>query len=1049
MVLLVHMADRRRLQGEIDKTLKKVHEGVEAFDDVWNKLVIVSRIQIQTATNANQKEKYESELKKEIKKLQRLREQIKTWQSSNEIKDKKPLLEARKNIEQQMERFKVIERETKQKPYSKDALGGSFKFDPLHKEQEDLREWLQVCNGKLSTKIEELETRLEDLNANKKKRMDKEKIESTKASLETHKHYMETLERISNMLQKSLISVKKIQEIKYDVDDFIENSDQPDYSVNADLFEELELDKYDSASALENDNDENDDDDTDDDEEEDEDEEGAGDEDEEEEEDDDETVDNGTSISGSTTSSGTNNHIKNRHRTRGKTSYHSKANNNINNEHNDDDLSQSPTSSNYLSKSNSPSSNIINSITSLNSGVSSVLSSSSASSSAPTTTIISESTNGSGLIDDDKRRRHKSESGLNNNNLSTQDSDSQQRPSNGQPQGNAATNNQSQTKRNGTTHTSTASSNASNVTSSNINNTNQTSSTSNRNRANSGAQTTTTTANTNGSTSSTTSSLSSFSTTSKDSTSNNKIPPFNHSNPSLNTTSPTPSSNQSNVLNAVNINSSSSSNMNETNNLSNNNNNLLTNPTPPPPPTCQSPFSAVLAGSSGATAPVSFSAAVLTTTQAPSTATANSNKQQKTNANSQNKEQPNSPASPVQQQQRPASGLFLTQQQQQLSNLFAAANGSNQMINMNNLTASQEAILDKKLADVVSSGASIPSGVNTQQQQQQHLNSLKSMAESVILNLTPQQQNQQASSLTTLTPQQLNLLNTTGFVNQANDLPIANLLAATLQQHQQQLVNGLTNLNAIGDPNDSNTAAALATLLTQQKGNINLPAALAALQQQQQQSFNEQAQSNRMQSNSSNSQSQQQNISPSLLLSQQQQHQQMNLNNTTNQETFIQPILGVAPLGKTPLTKDQNQQLIILDSAFKKLPHPSDTERIRNYLPRISVNTPSYYPMTPPNGHDSLDFLNKLSSDSLFFMFYYMEGTKAQFLAAQALKKLSWRFHTRFMMWFQRFEEPKVITDEYEMGTYIYFDFEKWASRKKEGFTFEYKYLEDRDLSSY
>jgi hypothetical protein len=33
------------------------------------------------------------------------------------------------------------------------------------------------------------------------------------------------------------------------VDDFIENSDQPDYSVNADLFEELELDKYDSASA--------------------------------------------------------------------------------------------------------------------------------------------------------------------------------------------------------------------------------------------------------------------------------------------------------------------------------------------------------------------------------------------------------------------------------------------------------------------------------------------------------------------------------------------------------------------------------------------------------------------------------------------------------------------------------------------------------------------------------------------------------------------------------------------------------------------------------
>ena len=32
-------------------------------------------------------------------------------------------------------------------------------------------------------------------------------------------------------------------------------------------------------------------------------------------------------------------------------------------------------------------------------------------------------------------------------------------------------------------------------------------------------------------------------------------------------------------------------------------------------------------------------------------------------------------------------------------------------------------------------------------------------------------------------------------------------------------------------------------------------------------------------------------------------------------------------------------------------------------------------------------------------------------------------------------------------GTYIYFDYEKWGQRKKEGFTFEYKYLEDKDLN--
>ena len=36
-------------------------------------------------------------------------------------------------------------------------------------------------------------------------------------------------------------------------------------------------------------------------------------------------------------------------------------------------------------------------------------------------------------------------------------------------------------------------------------------------------------------------------------------------------------------------------------------------------------------------------------------------------------------------------------------------------------------------------------------------------------------------------------------------------------------------------------------------------------------------------------------------------------------------------------------------------------------------------------------------------------------MAAKALKKQSWRFHTKYMMWFQRHEEPKAITDEYEM----------------------------------
>ena len=194
------------------------------------------------------------------------------------------------------------------------------------------------------------------------------------------------------------------------------------------------------------------------------------------------------------------------------------------------------------------------------------------------------------------------------------------------------------------------------------------------------------------------------------------------------------------------------------------------------------------------------------------------------------------------------------------------------------------------------------------------------------------------------------------------DLPIASLLASLQQQQQHSLSN---DSNQTGDQTN-NATAALAALLSQQK--LNIPAALSVLQQQQ--SFNNSGlivPSSLSQQNSLQSQQQQQlSISPSLLMNQQ------NVN-STNQETFIQPILGVAPLGKTPLSKEQQSQSAMLDCAFKKLPQPSDTERIRNYLPRITVNTPSYYPMAPPNGHDSLDFLCKLHSDTLFFMFYYME----------------------------------------------------------------------------
>ena len=77
--------------AEIDRTLKKVTEGVELFESIYDKM--------QASTNQTQKEKLETDLKTQIKKLQRLRDQIKTWVSGNDIKDKTALLENRRLIE--------------------------------------------------------------------------------------------------------------------------------------------------------------------------------------------------------------------------------------------------------------------------------------------------------------------------------------------------------------------------------------------------------------------------------------------------------------------------------------------------------------------------------------------------------------------------------------------------------------------------------------------------------------------------------------------------------------------------------------------------------------------------------------------------------------------------------------------------------------------------------------------------------------------------------------------------------------------------------------
>lgn len=124
----------------------------------------------------------------------------------------------------------------------------------------------------------------------------------------------------------------------------------------------------------------------------------------------------------------------------------------------------------------------------------------------------------------------------------------------------------------------------------------------------------------------------------------------------------------------------------------------------------------------------------------------------------------------------------------------------------------------------------------------------------------------------------------------------------------------------------------------------------------------------------------------------------------------------------------------------------TDSDRPRSYVPRTPAPTSQYFPSTVLPGLEDPALFERMDLDTLFFAFYAQPGTYAQYLAACELKKQSWRFHTKYGKWFQRHEQPKIM-DDYEEGSFVYFDHETtWTARKKSDFKFEYAYLEDEPM---
>ncbi|KAH3661824.1 hypothetical protein OGAPHI_006002 [Ogataea philodendri] len=222
---------------EIDRVFKKIGEGLEIFDTLYYRH--------ENATNGSQKEKLENDLKKEIKKLQRFREQVKNWQATNEVKDKEKLNENRRLVEQAMEKYKLVEKGSKTKAYSDQSLAS---YDDIQEDNE-ATEFVKESLDDIMMQEEILEAELDKLAAKKGKRtntVDERKTE-IEDLLEIHQWHKEKLEVVLRLLESRVLRPEDVMNIQEDIKYYLEENQDPDFVNDETIYDDLNLDVDENA----------------------------------------------------------------------------------------------------------------------------------------------------------------------------------------------------------------------------------------------------------------------------------------------------------------------------------------------------------------------------------------------------------------------------------------------------------------------------------------------------------------------------------------------------------------------------------------------------------------------------------------------------------------------------------------------------------------------------------------------------------------------------------------------------------------------------------
>ncbi|KAI5965460.1 NOT5 [Candida theae] len=232
----------RKLQQEFDKVNKKIAEGLAAFDDTKEKM--------QNCEVPSQRDKLENDLKKELKKLQRSRDQLKIWLGDSSIKlDKSLLQENRTKIEHSMDIFKELEKSSKIKQFSNEGLElqreakKSSRFGDVEKLQEAC-DYITGVIESLTNQNEELDQELDSLGAQSKKKGGysvQSSIEDIKYKIDRNNTHVEKLEEVLDNLENDRLDPAKIDDIKDDLDYYVEMNQDEDYVEYDEFYDQLEV----------------------------------------------------------------------------------------------------------------------------------------------------------------------------------------------------------------------------------------------------------------------------------------------------------------------------------------------------------------------------------------------------------------------------------------------------------------------------------------------------------------------------------------------------------------------------------------------------------------------------------------------------------------------------------------------------------------------------------------------------------------------------------------------------------------------------------------